>query len=309
MNRVLKSILVTIVVTRLMAFEVATATESTTRTITSQSQNLLTNNSNCAGNGGAICQGSAQSGGITLNINGGSLNFNLCNQGITQDANDLPCRVTPLIPPGADTQVGTGLNPISVNDNGTVVTFGGPTNDPVPFGRNLSDPGASNVVIPGFLVHGPLGERTLQCLSESTCGVGTTQNIITHFQSFRSVPTGVAATPSGAPCIGGSRCNHIEFSIDQQMLGDGAANSPFKIEYTIDSKTDLMGKMISATGSWAQTCSTGGCTSGGGTFTVTEPTGGFSPSSTGFVTINSSTTACPAGTLVDPFHQNGVSCR
>src|SRR5579884_23757 len=281
----------------------ATATDSMTRTVTNQGQSTLTNNANCLGDAGAICQGSAQNGGITININGGSLNFNLCNQGIPQqDPSDLPCRVTPpLIPPGANTQVGTGLNPISINDNGTPVTFGGPTNDPIPSG-------SSSVLIPGFLVHGPSGEKTLQCLSEATCGTGTTQNIITHFQSFRSVPLGTATTPGGSPCTV-TRCNHIEFSVDQQMLGEGAAQSPFTIDYTIDSQTDLNGKMISATGSWAQTCSTGGCVSGSGTFSVTEPTGGFSPSSTGFVTITNSTTGCAVGTQVDPFHQNGVSCR
>lgn len=292
----------TIILTRFLAPGTAVATESITRTTTNHAQSLLTNNANCTGDGGTICQGSAQNGGITMGINGGSLNFHLCNQGIAQDPSDPPCRVTPpMIPPGADTQVGTGLNPIAINDNGTSVTFGGPTNDPIPSGT-------SNVLIPGFLVHGPSGEQTLRCLSEATCGTGTTQNIITHFQLFRSVPTGVAITPSGAPCAQ-TRCNHIEFSIDQQMLGDGAAQSPFTINYTIDSTTDLNGRMISATGSWAQTCSTGGCTSGSGTFSVAEPTGGFSPSSTGFVTITNSTTGCPVGSLVDPFHQNGVSCR
>lgn len=302
-RRRLKWAFYTIVLTLFfLTSRMAVATESNTRTVTSQGQNLLTNNSNCSGNGGALCQGAAQNGGITLNINGGSLNFHLCSQGIAPDPIDLPCRVAPpMIPPGADTQVGTGLNPIAMNDNGNPVTFGGPTNDPIPSG-------SSNVMIPGFLVHGPLGEQTLRCLSEVTCGSGTTQNIITHFQSFRSVPLGAATIPSGAPCTQ-TRCNHIEFSIDQQMLGDGAAQSPFKIDYSIDSKTDSNGRMISATGSWAQTCSTGGCTSGAGTFTVTEPPGGFSAGSTGFVTITNSTTGCPVGSLVDPFHQNGVSCR
>jgi len=213
--------------------------------------------------------------------------------------------VTPsIIPPGADNQLGTGLDPINFNDNGTMASFGGVTNDPLPSG-------SSDVIIPGFLVHGPSpGETTLNCLSEATCGQTTWQIVLKSFQNFRSVPNGVAITPGGALCTQ-VRCNHIEFTMDHQQTGVDAAQTPFKIDFIVDSATDVNGNLIpgTANGSFVVTC-TDDCVSGSGTFSVTEPVGGFSPSSTGFVTINSQTMAgCSAGTLVDPFHQNGVSCQ
>jgi len=278
----------------------AYGTESRSNTKILRTQTIFTNNSNCRGNNGDICLGSVQNGGINININGGIVNFNLCNNSINRNPSDIPCRVTPpMIPPGADTQLGTGLDPITLNDNGMVASFGGVTNDLIPSGT-------SNIIIPGFLVHGPTGEVTLNCTSEATCGKGTDQNIITHRQNFRSVPNGVVATPGGVACVQ-VRCNHIEFSVDQQMRGQGAADTPFKIDFTIDSATDATGKLIpgTATGTFTITCSID-CVSNTGTFSVTEPVGEFSPSSTGFVTINSQ--GCPTGTLLDPFHQNGVSC-
>ncbi len=282
----------------------AFATESRSNTKTLRTQTIFTNNSNCRGNEGNVCLGSIQNGGINIDINGGSVNFNLCNNSIDRAPSDIPCRVTPpMIPPGADTQLGTGLDPITLNDNGLVASFGGVTNDPIPSG-------SSNIIIPGFLVHGASpGEVTLNCISEATCGKGTTQNIITHFQNFRSVPNGVVKTPGGVACAQ-TRCNHIVFSVDQQMLGQDAANTPFKIDFTIDSATDTFGNLIpgTATGTYTITCSFN-CVSSTGTFSVTEPVGGFSPTSTGFVTINSQTApGCAPGTLLDPFHQNGVSC-
>ncbi|MFQ5598148.1 MAG: hypothetical protein ACE5GK_08860 [Nitrospiria bacterium] len=295
-----------IVLLAIGSLDTAFATDSRTTTTTLRTQTIFTNNSDCRGNEGDVCRGSIQQGGIDININGGTLNFHLCSEGINRDPSDVPCRVTPpMIPPGADTQVGTGLDPITINDNGATASFGGMTNDPIPSG-------SSNFVIPGFLVHGTSpGEVTLRCTSEPTCGKTTFQNIITHFQNFRSVPNGVARTPSGPLCTQ-VRCNHIEFTVDQQMQGQDAADTPFKIDFVIDSATDANGKLISgtATGSYTITCNTGGCSNGSGTFSVTEPGGGFSPSSTGFVTINSQTSGgCSAGTQVDPFHQNGVSCQ
>jgi len=287
------------------SLDTAFGTDSKTATTTLRTQTIFTNNADCRGDEGDKCKGGIQNGGINIGIGGGTVNFNLCSNGISRDPRDVPCRVTPpMIPPGADTQAGTGLNPITINDNGTTASFGGVTNDPIPSGT-------SNFVISGFLVHGPSpGEVTLRCTSQGTCGEETDQNIITHFQDFRSVPNGVAKTPSGPLCTQ-VRCNHIQYSVDQQMRGDDAAETPFKIDYIIDAATDVNGKLIPGTalGSYTITCS-GGCSNGSGTFSVTEPAGGFSPSSTGFVTINSQTSAgCSPGTQVDPFHQNGVSCR
>lgn len=289
--------------------DAAFATESRSNTKTLRTQNIFTNNSHCRGNQGNVCLGSIQNGGINIDINGGSVNFNLCNNSIDRVPSDIPCRVAPpMIPPGADTQVGTGLDPITLNDNGMVASFGGVTNDPIPSG-------SSNIVIPGFLVHGASpGEVTLNCISKATCGSGTSQNIMTHFQNFRSVPNGVAKTPGGAACAQ-VRCNHIVFSVDQQMLGQAAADTPFKIDFTIDSATDANGNLIpgTATGTYTITCSLPGtlndCVNSTGSFSVAEPVGGFSPTSTGFVTITSQTApGCAPGTLLDPFHQNGVSC-
>lgn len=288
-------------------YSLAQATDSRTRTTTTQSQTIVTNNNDCSGFGGG-CTGNAATGGVTVNIQGGSLNFDLCRAGMGgfNIDNDLdpPCRVTPpMIPPGADTQMGTGLNPIVVNDAGVAnVPFGGPTNDPVPSG-------SSNVMIPGFLVHGPVGEQTLRCTSTAVCGSDVTQITITHFQNFRSVPSGQVINPANPGVLCDQpRCHHIEFSIDQPMTQRFDNETPFKIDFTIDSKTDSNGGVITATGSWTQTCSGFGC-SGNGTFHVVTP---FSPNpgSTGFLRIDSSNTDnCPAGRLLDPFHANGVICQ
>lgn len=283
----------------------ARATESITRTTTSRNQTIFSNNSDCGGAGGS-CTGNAATGGITIPINGGSLSFNLCQaamggSGIDNNI-DTPCGVTPpMIPPGADSQLGTGLNPIVVNDAGVAnVPFGGLTNDPVPSG-------SSNVNIAGFRVHGAVGEQTLRCTSAPTCGTGVSAMSITHFQSFQSVPFGQVIDPAnpGVLC-GQTRCNHIEFSIDQPMTDGLGGTSPFSNSYVIDSKTDQNGNVISAVGSWTQNCN--GC-SGNGTFHLVTP---FSPSATasGFIRIDSSNTFnCPAGSLIDPFHQNGVVCE
>ena len=286
-------------------YDLARATESITRTTTSRNQTIFSNNSDCGSIGGT-CTGNAATGGITIPINGGSLNFNLCQSvmaGASIDNNvDLPCGVTPpMIPPGADTQLGTGLNPIVVNDAGVAnVPFGGLTNDPVPSG-------SSNVIIAGFLVHGAIGEQTLRCTSVPTCGAGVSSMSITHFQSFRSVPFGQVMNPAnpGVTC-GQTRCNHIEFSINQPMTDGLGAVSPFSNSYVIDSKTDQNGNVVSAVGSWTQNCN--GC-DGNGTFHLVTP---FSPSPTasGFIQIDSSNTFnCPVGSLVDPFHQNNVVCQ
>jgi len=289
------------------SYRPAFATESRTKTTTSQTQTIVTSNDNCDGLGspGEICSGSFQAGGITVNINGGSVNFSLCGTGMDRDPQDPPCRVAPpIIPPGADAQLGTGLNPITINDNGATVSFGGQTNDPIPAG-------SSNILLPNFLVHGPSpGEVTVSCTSTATCGAVDPPMSFTSFQDFRSVPNGVAKTPSGPLCTA-VRCHHIEFSMDHQMRGSAAADTPFKIEFIVDSETDSTGKMIpgTATGTYTVTCSLT-CSNFSGTFSVTEPGGGFSPSSSGFVRIDSQTTGgCSVGTLVDPFHQNGVSCR
>ncbi len=293
-------------------FHSAQATESLTRTTTGQNQTLFTNNSDCRGNEGDVCRGSSQQGGITMNINGGSLNFNLCSSGINRDPSDVRCRVTPpMIPPGTDTQVGTGLNPTTINDNGATVSFGGPTNDPIPSG-------SSNVMIPGFLVHGAVGEQTLRCTSEGTCGTGTGQNIITHFQSFRSVPNGQVINPANPGVLCDQpRCHHIEYSIEQNMQGEDAAQTAMRFNYIVDSKTDINGNLIltapgTPTGTYTVTClGADNCSSTSGNFRLN--TNVFSPSSTGFVTMNGSPVTnpagCSSGTLVDPFHQNGVSCR
>lgn len=292
-------------------FHSAQATESLTRSTTTRNQTVFTNNADCRGDGGDRCRGSlgGSPNNITMDIMGGTLSFRLCSKGISRDPIDPPCRVAPpMIPPGADTQVGTGLNPISITDNGGADSFGGPTNDPIPSG-------SSNVMIPGFLVHGAVGEQTLRCMSEATCGTGTTQNIITHFQSFRSVPTGQVINPS-APGIlcDQPRCHHIEFFVDQQQLGDDAADTPFKISFVIDSKTDSNGNLVAgtATGSWTQTCNTGGCGNETGTFHVNTTT--FTPASKDFLTIDSRTGGgffgnCSPGDLTDPFHVDGQPCR
>lgn len=292
---------------------VANATDSLTRTTTGRNQTLFTNNADCRGNEGDVCNGSSQRGGITMNINGGSLNFNLCSSGINRDPSDVRCRVTPpMIPPGTDTQVGTGLNPTTINDNGATVSFGGPTNDPIPSG-------SSNVMIPGFLVHGAVGEQTLRCTSEGTCGTGTNQNIITHFQSFRSVPTGQIINPANPGVLCDQpRCTHIEYSIQQNMFGDDAAATAIRFNYIVDSKTDINGNLIltapgTPTGTYTVTCLGGAsnCANTSGNFRVN--TNSFTSASTGFVTMNDSPVtnpaSCPSDTLVDPFHQNNVSCR
>ncbi|MBN4054451.1 hypothetical protein JYT87_01945 [Nitrospira defluvii] len=257
-----------------VSYHPAFATESRTKTTTLQTQTILTSNDMCDGLGspGDICLGTVQNGGITVNINGGLLNFNICGSGMDRDPLDLPCRVTPFIPPGADAQLGTGLDPIIFNDNGTTTSFGGPTNDPVPAG-------SSNIFLPNFLLHGPSpGEVTMTCASEATCGADVPSATFTIFQDFRSVPSGIAKVPAGALCTS-ARCNHVEMTMDHQMVGSNAGNTPFKIDFTIDSETDASGKLIPGTalGTYTITCSTGGCVSGTGTFSVTEPGGGLFP--------------------------------
>lgn len=301
----------------LAVYGVANATDSLTRTTTGRNQTIFTNNSDCRGNEGDVCRGSSQQGGITMNINGGALNFNLCGQGIDVNPSDIRCRVTPpMIPPGADTQVGTGLNPTTINDNGATVSFGGPTNDPIPSG-------SSNVMIPGFLVHGAVGEQTLRCLSEATCGTldnsGSERIILTHFQSFRSVPTGQIINPANPGVLCDQpRCTHIEYSIEQNMFGDAAAGTAMRFNYIVDSKTDVNGNLIltapgTPTGTYTVTCLAGAsdCANTSGNFRVN--TNVFTSASTGFVTMNDSPVTnpagCPSGSLVDPFHQNNVSCR
>lgn len=92
----------------------------------------------------------------------------------------------------------------------------------------------------------------------------------------------------------------------------------FNLSFTIDSKTDANGNVLSATGSWTKDCfdALGG---GGsncdttGTFHLVTPFSP-SPSSTGFIRIDSNTAddgafSCPVGSLLDPFHQNNVRCR
>lgn len=297
----------------------ALATDNRTRTTTTQNQTIFTNNSDCQGGTGfgtCVASGSAPNGGMTVPINGGSVNFHLCSRGMGNFSIDTDldpsCRVTPpMIPPGADTQVGTGLNPIRFCDNAATtdsgcpsnrvwVNFGGETNDPIPSG-------SSNITIPGFLVHGPVGEQTLRCLSTATCGTGMEKNVITHFQDFRSVPSGVPITPGGPNCAQ-PRCNHIEFNIDQLMKTPFAPDITFKIDFVIDSAVDADGNLVplTANGSWTQTC-TGNCANTSGTFHVNTET--FTPASTGFVTIDSGPPGCPAGTLLDPFHANGNTCR
>lgn len=291
------------------------ATDSRTQTTTARNQTIFTNNSDCRGDGGDRCRGSlgGSPNNITMDIMGGTLSFRLCSKGISRDPLDIPCRVTPpMIPPGADTQVGTGLNPISITDNGGADSFGGPTNDPIPSG-------SSNVMIPSFLVHGASGEQTLRCTSQATCGTGTDQNIITHYQSFRSVPTGQIIDPANPGVLCDQpRCHHIEFSIEQNMQGDDAAQTAMRFNYIIDSKTDINGDLIltapgTATGTYTVTCLAGAsnCTNTSGNFRVN--TNVFNAGSTGFVTMNGSPATnpagCPSGTLVDPFHQNNVSCR
>ncbi|HIE65903.1 MAG: hypothetical protein ABGX83_04665 [Nitrospira sp.] len=249
------------------------------------------------------------------------LNFNLCGEAINVNPTDVPvCRVTPpMIPPGADTQVGTGLNPIIGTGTDVGASFGGLTNDSVPSGT-------SNVTIPGFLIHGgtflsnPMsGEVTNNCNSEATCGQTVNRNIITHFQSFRSVPNGGIIDPN-VPSVfcDQPRCNHIEFSIQQDMTGAAAAQTAMRFDFVIDSKNDANGDIIvtapgTPTGTFTVTCLPGSnaCTNTSGNFRVNTST--FTSASTGFVTMNDSPVVnpvgCPTGTLVDPFHQNGVSCQ
>lgn len=296
-------------------FHSAQATDSLTRSTTARNQTVFTNNADCRGDRGDRCRGSlgGSPDNITMGIMGGTLSFRLCSQSIVRDPLDVPCRVAPpMIPPGADTQVGTGLNPISITDNGGADSFGGPTNDPIPSG-------SSNVMLPGFLVHGAVGEQTLRCTSSATCGTETTQNIITHYQSFRSVPTGQVINPANPGVLCDQpRCHHIEFSIEQNMQGEDAAATAMRFNYIIDSKTDSNGNLIltapgTPTGTYTVTCLAGAsnCANTSGNFRVN--TNVFNAASTGFVTMNDSPVTnpdgCPSGNLVDPFHQNDVSCR
>ncbi len=303
---------------------VAEGTDSLTRTTTLQTQTILTDNDDgCGGGfggGGGPC-GTISDGGITVQINGGSFNFNLCEAGIAgfsiNGNEDRPCRVAPpAIPPGADTQIGTGLNPIVVNDDGfSNVPFGGITNDPVPSG-------SSNIIFPGLLVHGPSpGETTMSCTTEATCGSNVNQALFRHFQSFRSVPVGQVIDPNfpavlcTAPAV---RCTHIEFSVRHEMTDSGGfgGDDPFVNTYIIDSTTDVNGDIITAGGSFTQTSDD---SNGSGTWTIDTTTPGFpGPTAVGFADmVTSGLFGCGGGGgfggggtgSVDPFHQNGVTCR
>lgn len=311
----------------------AIATDSRTRTATTRNQMNFTDNANHR-----FATDAFDVGTVTIPIQGGSLTFALCHEGIIQAPAPIPCRVTPfLIPPGGDTQLGTGLDPIlgtpgSLDDG---LSFGGPTNDGVPSG-------SSNVQIPGFSVHGGArptfvgdvmtvtGELTNKCFDAATCGQGVTNLDTTHFQTLQSLPRteGIAAgiCLSGAPPAGTFRCNEIRFAFDEDIVGAEQAQGAMKMNFIINSETDVNGKLVgSASGSYTINCPfTGdefGCPNTGtgavsvitGTFTVTEPVGGFNSTSSGFVTMNQDApnTFCVggAGNKVGPFHRDGTECQ
>ncbi len=311
------------------AFDFALATDSRTRTTTRRNQMNFTENANKRDPTDAFDDGT-----VTIPIQGGSLSFDLCHEGINQAPTPVPCRVTPfLIPSGADTQLGTGLDPIlgtpATLDAG--LSFGGPTNDAVPSG-------SSNVQIPGFSVHGGsvsvgagpnflitvTGELTNKCFDQATCGAGVNNLDTTHFQTLESRPVASAGGICAAPAPTTVRCNEMRFAFDEDLDGAEQAQGGMKMNFIINSETDVNGDLVgTATGSYTINCpftgdefgcpdtGTGGTSAITGTFTVTEPVGGFNATSTGFVTMNQNApnTVCVGGVLVGPFHRNNNDCQ
>ncbi|MFQ5580374.1 MAG: hypothetical protein ACE5FZ_07160 [Nitrospiria bacterium] len=313
------------------------ATDSRTTTTTSQNSAVFTDNQNIReGDPLAFRQ-------VDIPIQGGMLSFNLCNQGITQgmsppdsDSRDLPCRVTPpMIPPGVDTQLGTGLDPILGTglpaDGGDLgFSFGGNTND------GLQD-GTSNIQIPGFLIHGgaisvtpggigtagPItltGEVTNNCVDSAVCGTQMDKNVITHFQKIESRPISSPGTLCSPPQPTTNRCSQVTFGFDQDMTGSEQAQTALTMAFEVNSETDSTGKLVKAGGKYTINCptttdqATFGCPNGTitGTFTVTEPVGGFTTTSTDFVTITQdapNNTFCLPTDTFDPFNRDGTTCQ